>query len=257
MSGPLVVKIGGSTLGSGDSTFHDVAAMARSGRIPVVVHGGGAEASTWLQAMDIPSRFERGLRVTDAAVLPVVVAVFAGLVNKRIVAAINAAGAPAVGLSGADGRMLECRIADESLGFVGEPVRVRIAAVEALRTAGIIPVISSIGFVPVVDGADQLVNVNADTVAGEIAAAVGAERLVFLTDIDGVHDANGNVIASLDAHRTRGLIASGIISGGMIPKVEACLHALSLGVPVQIVDGRAAGALTQLAGHGTSFEPDI
>jgi len=136
-------------------------------------------------------------------------------------------------------------------------VRVRIAAVEALRTAGIIPVISSIGFVPVVDDADQLVNVNADTVAGEIAAAVGAERLVFLTDIDGVHDSNGQVIASLDAHRSRGLIASGTISGGMIPKVEACLHALSLGVPVQIVDGRAAGALTQLAGHGTSFEPAI
>ena len=255
MSGPLVVKIGGSTLGSADSTFRDVAALAQSGRIPVVVHGGGAEASKWLHAMDIPSHFERGLRVTDAAVLPVVVAVFAGLVNKRIVSAINGAGAPAVGLSGADGRILECRIADEVLGFVGEPVCVRVAAIEALRTAGIIPVISSIGVVPVPDAADQLVNVNADTVAGEIAAALNAERLVFLTDTDGVHDADGRVIASLDAHQTMALIASGTISGGMIPKVEACMHALGLGVPVQIVDGRSAGALTRLAGHGTSFEP--
>ncbi|HMO97401.1 MAG TPA: hypothetical protein PKD27_14920, partial [Tepidiformaceae bacterium] len=107
MSGPLVIKIGGSTLGSADTTFRDVASLAASSGIPIVVHGGGAEASRWLELMQIPSRFERGLRVTDEAVLPVVVAVFAGLVNKRIVAAINAAGFPAVGLCGADGRTLQ------------------------------------------------------------------------------------------------------------------------------------------------------
>ncbi|MBI5946516.1 MAG: acetylglutamate kinase [Chloroflexi bacterium] len=255
MNAPLVIKIGGSTLGSTDTTFADVAAMARAGDIPVVVHGGGAEASRWLEAMGIPSRFERGLRVTDEKVLPVVVAVFAGLVNKRIVAAINAAGAPAVGLSGADARLLECRLSGPDLGFVGEPVRVNAAPVVALREAGLIPVISSIGCVPG-DPADQLVNVNADTIAGEVAAAVGARRLVFLTDVEGVRGEGGKVIPSLTPAGARALIASGVISGGMVPKVEACLAAVALGVPAQIIDGRSAGSLARAANEGTSFLPE-
>lgn len=250
--GPLVIKIGGSTLGSADTTFRDVAELASGGNIPVVVHGGGAEASRWLEAMQIPSRFERGLRVTDDKVLPVVVAVFAGLVNKRIVSAINAAGALSVGLSGADGRILECRIAAPELGFVGEPVVAHPKAIEALLAGGIIPVISSIGYVPG-DDTDQLVNVNADTIAGEVAAAVGASRLVFLTDVDGVRGTDGGRIPELTGAQARGLIADGTISGGMIPKVEACLHALGLGVDVQIVDGRVPGALRQLDGRGTRF----
>jgi acetylglutamate kinase len=250
---PLVIKIGGSTLGSADTTFRDVAWLAATGNVPVVVHGGGAEASKWLDAMQIPSRFERGLRVTDERVLPVVVAVFAGLVNKRIVSAINAAGAPAVGVCGADGRILECRIAAPELGFVGEPVAVHSHAITALHQAGIIPVIGPIGFVPGVDS-DQLVNVNADTVAGNIAAALGADRLVFLTDVEGVRDSEGARIPRLSAETAAGLIADGTIAGGMIPKVEACLHALSLGVSVQIVDGRQPGMLRALDGAGTSFE---
>jgi acetylglutamate kinase len=254
MSGPLVIKIGGSTLGSTDTTFSDVAALAASGSIPIVVHGGGAEASRWLEQMQVPSRFERGLRVTDERILPVVVAVFAGLVNKRIVAAINAAGFPAVGICGADGRTLECRLADPALGIVGEPVQVHPAALLALLGGGMIPVIGPIGFVPG-DPSDQLVNVNADTVAGNIAAAIGASRLVFLTDVEGVRDTSGERIAELSADRTRLLIEDGTIAGGMIPKVEACLHALELGVEVQIVDGRRAGALTMLDGSGTSFVP--
>jgi acetylglutamate kinase len=248
----FVIKIGGSTLGSADTTFRDVAELARGGEVPVVVHGGGAEASRWLEAMSIPSRFERGLRVTDEQVLPVVVAVFAGLVNKRIVAAINAAGATAVGLSGADGRILECRLAAPELGFVGEPVAVRTQAIDALLAAGIVPVISSIGFVPGT-GPDQLVNVNADTIAGEIAAALSAERLLFLTDVDGVRDARGVVIPSLTTEQARALIADGTIAGGMIPKVEACLHALALGVSAQIVDGRKPGAIFGPEGTGTTF----
>lgn len=252
MSGPLVIKIGGSTLGSADSTFRDIAALAKAGQVPVVVHGGGAEASRWLDRMGIVSRFERGLRVTDEDVLPVVVAVFAGLVNKRIVSAINAAGAIAVGLCGADGRILECTLAAPELGFVGEPQRVHPEAILALRGAGIVPVIGPIGFVLGVE-ADQLVNVNADTVAGNIAAALGAERVVFLTDVEGVQDAGGVVIPELTAGRTRTLIADGTISGGMIPKVEACLHALRLGVPAQIVDGRRGGSLLALEGSGTRF----
>jgi acetylglutamate kinase len=254
MSGPLVIKIGGSTLGSADTTFADVAAISRRGEPPVVVHGGGTEATRWLEAMSIPSRFERGLRVTDEKVLPVVVAVFAGLVNKRIVAAINAAGGCAAGLSGVDGRMLECRLAARELGFVGEPSTVNPAAIVALRVAGITPVISSIGFVPG-EGADQLVNVNADTVAGSVAAAVGAELLLFLTDVEGVRDASGAVIRSLDASRVRALVAEGIVSGGMIPKVEACMHAVALGVAAQIIDGRVPHSLLDIEGKGTRFTP--
>lgn len=249
---PTVIKIGGSTLGSADTAFVDIAEMARSGDVPIVVHGGGAEANRWLEAMSIPSRFERGLRVTDEKVLPVVVAVFAGLVNKRIVAAINAAGASAAGLCGADGRTLECRIASPELGFVGEPVKVNPEAVLALRAAGIVPVIGPIGCVPG-EGADQLVNVNADTVAGNIAAAVGASKLVFLTDIDGVRGPENVVARSLSGSLARSWIESGVIAGGMIPKVEACLHALSLGVTVQIVDGRREHALRRLDGAGTAF----
>ena len=252
MIGPLVIKIGGSTLGEADTTFRDVAELAKRGEVPVVVHGGGAEASRWLEAMNIPSRFERGLRVTDENVLPVVVAVFAGLVNKRIVAAINAAGASAVGLCGADGRTLECRLADPELGFVGEPVAVHTEAILALHGAGIIPVIGPIGCVPG-EGADQLVNINADTVAGNIAAALGASRLVFLTDVEGVRGSNSEVIRSLTETQARELIADGTIAGGMIPKVEACLHALALGVPVQVVDGRSSGMLLATQGAGTTF----
>jgi acetylglutamate kinase len=252
--GPLVVKIGGSTLGATDTTYADIAAFANQGSPPVVVHGGGAEASRWLDAMAIPSRFERGLRVTDERVLPVVVAVFAGLVNKRIVAAINAAGGRAVGLCGADGRLLECALASPELGFVGEPQRVNADAITALRDAGLIPIIGPIGCVPG-EGADQLVNVNADTVAGSVAAAVGASTLVFLTDVEGVRDAGGALIPDLDAAAARRLVADGVVTGGMIPKVEACLHAAALGVTVRVVDGRRPHALHAYATSGTLLRP--
>lgn len=255
MSQPLVIKIGGSTLGSADTTFADIAALAKDGDVPVVIHGGGAEASRWLDAMRIDSRFERGLRVTDEHVLPVVVAVFAGLVNKRIVAAINAAGGRAVGLSGADGRLLECELRAPELGFVGEPKAVHPEAVVALCDAGIIPVISSVGWAPG-DGADQLVNVNADTVAGHIAAAVGGRMLVFLTDVEGVRGGDSATLAHLTSSQARELIADGTIAGGMIPKVEACLQATALGVPAQIADGRVPHMLIEREGKGTLFATD-
>jgi len=254
MSGPLAIKIGGSTLGAADTTLRDIARLAQSGDVPVVVHGGGSEASRWLEAMNIPSRFERGLRVTDEPVLPVVVAVFAGLVNKRIVAAINGAGAPAVGVSGADGRILRCKLASPELGFVGEPESVDPRAINALREAGIIPVISSIGYVPGGD-ADQLVNVNADVIAGAIASAIGARQLLFLTDVEGVRGADGVAISSMDAARARALIAEGAIAGGMIPKVETCLLAVAAGVPVRILDGRQPGAILEHASRGTAITP--
>ena len=255
--GPLVVKVGGSTLGAADTTFHDIAALDRAGENPIVVHGGGAEASRWLEAMGIESRFVDGLRVTDERALPVVVAVFAGLVNKRVVAALNAAGARAAGLSGADGRTLECERRRPELGFVGAPVAVHAEAVLALRGAGFTPVVSPVGFIPGAAGGDgdQLVNVNADEAAGWIAGAVGAREIVFLTDVEGVRGEDGAVLPELDAAAARALRGRGVIAGGMIPKVDACLFAADRGVPSRIIDGRAAGALRDRDARGTVFPP--
>lgn len=252
MNPPLVIKIGGSTLGSTDTTFADVAALAAEGDVPIVVHGGGAEATRWLEAMGIESHFVRGRRVTDEQALPVIVAVYAGLVNKRIVAAINAAGGRAAGLCGADARILTCERAEPEFGFVGEPRSADVSAINALREAGIIPVIGPVGYAPGEGGAgDQFLNVNADTVAGTIASAAAARALVFLTDVDGVRDATGAVIPSLTAQSASALIADGTASGGMIPKLEACLHAVSLGVPARIVDGRVPHILRSGLESGT------
>ncbi len=250
----LVVKVGGSTLGAADTTFRDIATLDRSGARPVVVHGGGAEASRWLEAMGIESRFVDGLRVTDERALPVIVAVFAGLVNKRIVAELNAAGARAAGISGADGRTLECERRRPDLGFVGTPVAARAEAVLALRDAGFVPVVSPVGVVP---GSlrDELVNVNADEAAAWLARVTDARELVFLTDVAGVRGADGAVLPELDATAVRALREQGVIAGGMIPKTEACLRAAALGVRSQILDGRAAGALLAREGRGTVFPP--
>lgn len=256
MSGapPLVVKVGGATLGEADGAFRDIAALDRAGANPIVVHGGGAEASRWLDALGVESRFVDGLRVTDERALPVVVAVFAGLVNKRIVAALNAAGARAAGLSGADGRMLECERTRPELGFVGTPVRANAEAVLALRAAGFTPVVSPVGVVPGAER-DELVNVNADEAAIQVARAAGARELVFLTDVAGVHGADGAVLPELDAARVRDLRERGVIAGGMIPKTDACLRAAATGLRSRILDGREAGALLDREGRGTLFPP--
>lgn len=255
MSAPLVVKIGGSTLGSGDSSMRDIAELARRGDAPIVVHGGGAEATRWLEAMSIPSRFEGGLRVTDEAALPVIVAVYAGLVNKRIVAAINGAGALALGLCGADAETIECERGEPALGLVGNPVRVNLTAIAALRKAAIVPVVGPVGFVREASG-HQLVNVNADAVAAAIASAAKARELVLLTDVDGVRGAGGETVSSIDPDAAEGLIASGVAAGGMVPKLRAAIDASRAGVPARIIDGRRPGALLESAGGGTVVRAD-
>lgn len=246
-SGVIVVKIGGSTLGSHDTTLEDLVALQQRGARPVVVHGGGALISEWLSRHDVPTRFERGLRVTDAETLKVVVAVLAGLVNKELVAAINATGGRAVGLSGADGGLLRARIADEALGYVGEITRVEAAAIESLLEDGVMPVIAPIAVLG--DGealSPQLLNVNADTAAGAIAAALGARRLVFLTDVAGVRSIAGDTLTELSAAEAEQLISAGVIEGGMIPKVEACLEAARAGAESTIADGRHAHVLLEV-----------
>jgi len=246
MPDTVVVKIGGSTLGARDTTLADVVALQRRGLRPVVVHGGGALISEWLKRHGVPTRFERGLRVTDERTLEVVVAVLAGLVNKQLVAALTAAGGRAVGLSGADGGLLKARRLDEKLGFVGEVAEVDTRPLIDLLNGGFLPVLAPIavewrGEAPT----EQLLNINADTAAGAIAAALAARWLVFLTDVPGIRDEGGETLPTLSLPRAEELTTAGVIEGGMIPKVEACLRAAGAGCRSVIADGRRAGALLE------------
>lgn len=234
----VVVKIGGSTLGAHDTTLTDLVTLQQQGITPVVVHGGGPVVTNWLKRQGVEAPFVRGLRTTTAESLQVVTAVLAGLVNKELVAGVLSAGGRAIGISGIDGGLIEARIQDPELGFVGEVTHVRVHVLEALLSAGYIPVVSTVGYNPTAEGQPNTLNLNADTVAGEIAAALGSERLVFLTDVEGVKDANGEVLPSLTVPDSEALMASGTASGGMIPKLEACLRARKAGAESWIVDGR-------------------
>ena len=245
---PTVIKLGGSTLGAHDTSLRDIAAARRDGRSIVVVHGGGAAISDWLGRAGIEARFVRGLRVTDAASLEIVVAVLAGLVNKTLVAQLSSLGAPAMGISGADSLILQARRYDEELGFVGQVVRVNPYTIEELLRFGHLPVVAPIA---IEAESGQLLNTNADTAAGEIAAALKAERLVFLTDGEGVLDEEKRLLLHLNADEARDLITSGVAAGGMIPKLEAAMKAAAAGAATRIVDGTEEGALARvLAGEG-------
>ena len=244
MTDIVVAKIGGSTLGSHDTALADVVEFQRRGLHPVVVHGGGALINDWLARHNVPTRFEAGLRVTDASSLEVVVAVLGGLVSKQIVASLSALGGRAMGLSGADADILRARPLDAKLGFVGEITGVDTRQLLSLSEDGIIPVIAPIalewrGETPTA----QLLNINADTAAGVIAAALQARWLVLLTDVPGVRSANGEVAPQLSAADAARFIESGVIEGGMIPKVRSCLAAKKAGCESVIVDGREKHAL--------------
>ncbi|MBI2865208.1 MAG: acetylglutamate kinase [Chloroflexi bacterium] len=250
----LFVKIGGSTLGSHDTTIADLAALQRNGFSPVVIHGGGKTITDWLGKQGVPTRFVRGLRVTDADSLKVAVAVLAGLVNKELVAQINSLGGRAIGFCGADGRLIEARVRDPELGMVGDVVRFNLGLVKAVLSAGYMPVIAPVGLEEGEAGANgsagKLLNINADAVAGGIAAALGGDRLVFLTDVEGILDKAGSLVPSLDEAGAQELIAAGVISGGMLPKVEACLRSLAGVTSACIIDGRKSHALLEDVGRG-------
>jgi acetylglutamate kinase len=247
----IVVKIGGSTLGSHDTTLEDLVALQREGWRPVVVHGGGATISEWLNARDAPTRFVRGLRATDAESLRVVVAVLAGLINKELVAAINALGGKAIGLSGADGGLVRVRQLDPELGYVGQIERVDSDMLVALLDAGYLPVVAPLGILWEDQRLqNQILNINADTVAGELAFALGARWLLFLTDVAGVSGSDGSSLARLSGQEAAALIEQGTVSGGMIPKVEACLRASEGDTRTAIIDGRQPHALLAAAQRG-------
>lgn len=242
MSGPTVVKIGGSTLGAGDTTLEDVVALQRAGERPIVVHGGGAMITQWLDRMGVESEFVDGLRSTSREALDVVIAVLRGVINTQLVAQIGALGGRAVGLSGVDGAVVRAERYDERLGFVGRITGVDATLLGSLVEAGAIPVIAPIGLEP----PQQPLNINADTVAGEVARETGAARLVFLTDVDGVMDASGAVLPVIDAAKAEALRSDGALSGGMIPKVEACIRAAESGAVAFMANGRTPGTLHRI-----------
>ncbi len=239
----ILVKYGGHAMGGNGDTFaRDIAFLKQVGIHPIVVHGGGPQISNMLQRLGIKSSFVNGLRVTDQATLEVVEMVLSGSINKQLAAEINAAGGRAVGISGKDGGLIRARklTRNGELGFVGEPERIDDRVLDAFRKSDIIPVIAPLG----IDADGATYNINADTVAGAIAAAVKAARFLLLTDVPGVLDAKAALIPELTAAEARSLIASGIISGGMTPKVETCLDAVAGGVEAAvIVDGRVPHAI--------------
>jgi acetylglutamate kinase len=246
---PVVIKIGGSTLGAEDTTLDDVVALHQAGERVVVVHGGGAMITEWLDRLQVPSEFVDGLRSTSAEAMEVVVAVLRGVINTQLVAAIVERGGRAVGLSGVDGGIVRAERYDERLGYVGRVTSVDGDFLCALLDAGAVPVIAPIGLdlgeTP--DGREaQPLNINADTVAGEVARAVGAGRLVFLTDVDGLLDADQRLIETLDAGQAAALRADGTLGGGMIPKVDACFRAAEAGVVAHMVNGRTGGTLRRI-----------
>lgn len=241
----VVVKIGGSTLGGADTSFQDLVTLQKEGRVPVVVHGGGPAISRWMQRQGIMPRFIRGLRVTDGPSLEIAVAVLTGLINKQLVGTITGLGGKAIGISGADGAILQAAIANKELGYVGEVTHVNPEPVLGILRSGYIPLIAPIGVKMPESEADgcALLNINGDTAAGHLAWALGAEKLVFMTDVAGVVDSSHRVIPRLSGRGARALIRSGTAGGGMIPKLEACVRALERVQSTRIVDGRISGAL--------------
>ena len=241
----IVVKIGGVVLGTGDTTIEDIVSLQRQGKRLIIVHGGGKQVNEWLDRRGVEARFVRGERVTDGVTLEVVTAVLGGLVNKEITAEINCRGGRAVGISGVDGGTVRCRIRSEEMGYVGDVVEIDTALPEALLEAGYLPIMSpvSLNFFDKTPTAPAVLNVNGDPLAGEIAAAIKAAELIFLTDVDGVRDGAGELIGHLSPVEAEALVASGVVKGGMIPKIRACLKALPVVPVTRIIDGRQRHAL--------------
>ncbi len=243
----IVIKYGGAAMKDGrlkEGVIRDIVFLSCVGVRPIVVHGGGPEINIWLDKLGIEPQFKDGLRVTDADTMDVVEMVLVGRVNKELVSLINQAGASAVGLCGKDGNLIQARpVGKEGIGFVGEVTNINPELIKSLVDNGYVPVISSVA----ADEKGQAYNINADTVAGEIAAALNAEKLILLTDTPGIlenYQDPSTLLTKLDINKLRKLIEDGIVSGGMIPKVNCCVRSLAQGVgAAHILDGRIPHAL--------------
>jgi len=241
----FVVKYGGHAMGDAELAedfAEDVVLLKAVGINPIVVHGGGPQIGAALKALGIESRFVDGLRVTDAETMKVAEMVLSGSINKEIVSWIAAEGGRAVGISGKDGRLVTATKvhSEQDLGFVGEPDDVDTRILDTISKAGMIPVVAPIGV-----GADgQTYNINADTMAGAIAIATGAERLFLLTDVPGVLDKDKKLLSDLTPRDIAGLKENGTIHGGMIPKLQTCIDAVEGGVDAAVIlDGRVPHAM--------------
>ncbi len=243
----IVIKYGGSVMEKDilkKAIFTDIALLSSVGVRPIIVHGGGGEINNWLKKLNIEPKFENGLRVTDSKTMEIVEMVLMGRVNKQIVRGINKTGSLAIGISGLDGNLIQTRILDnESHGLVGEISKVNSDLLDPLIQKGYIPVISSIGSTP--EGVS--LNINADFVAGEIAAAIHAEKLILLTDTPGIlkeKDKDSSLLKQINLKEARKYIEQNIIRNGMKPKTECCIRALAQGVKAaHIIDGRVEHAL--------------
>ena len=261
----VVVKYGGHAMGDeklGAEFARDIVLLKQAGVNPIVVHGGGPQIGKMLDRLNIKSEFSGGLRITDKATVEIVEMVLAGSINKQIVAQLNQAGGRAVGMCGKDGNLIQARKVEHKihdpesniekildLGFVGEPESVNPEILDVIQKSDIIPVIAPIG----VSRDGETYNINADTAAGAIAAAMNATRLLLLTDVRGVLDKEGNLVETLTVDDARRMMKDGTISGGMIPKVETCIESVEGGVEaVVILDGRVRHAvlLELLTEHG-------
>ena len=252
----VVVKYGGHAMGDealGAEFARDIVMLKQAGLNPIVVHGGGPQIGAMLNRLGIKSEFSGGLRITDKATVEIVEMVLAGSINKQIVAQLNQAGGRAVGLCGKDGNLIVARKVEQKihdpesniekildLGFVGEPAKINPQILDVIQKSDIIPVIAPIG----VSEDGHTYNINADTAAGAIAAAMGAARLLLLTDVSGVLDKQGKLVEELTLDEAKALMTDGTISGGMIPKLETCIEAVEGGVEaVVILDGRVRHAV--------------
>jgi len=252
----VVVKYGGHAMGDealGAEFARDIVMLKQAGLNPIVVHGGGPQIGAMLTRLGIKSEFSGGLRITDKATVEIVEMVLAGSINKQIVAQLNQAGGRAVGLCGKDGNLIVARKVEQKihdpesniekildLGFVGEPEKINPEILEVIQKSDIIPVIAPIG----VSSDGHTYNINADTVAGAIAAAMSAARLLLLTDVKGVLDKQGKLMEALTVDQAKALMKDGTISGGMIPKLETCIESVEGGVEaVVILDGRVRHAV--------------
>ncbi len=238
----VVIKFGGNAMGDADamaSFARDIVLMRQVGVNPVIVHGGGPMIAEMLDRLGIKTEFVRGKRVTDQATAEVVEMVLSGLVNKRIVQAINAEGGRALGLSGKDANLMICDQVGSDLGLVGEPAEMDPGILRTLMDAEVIPVIAPLG----AGRNGETLNVNGDTAAGAIAASLDADRLLLLTDVTGVMNAEGDVVTEITPEQIRELTKNGVIADGMVPKTETALAAIDGGVrAVVILDGRTPNA---------------
>src|SRR3569832_297612 len=246
----IVVKYGGNAMGEGvtEDFAQDIVLMKQTGIEPVVVHGGGPQIGDMLKRLSIPSTFIDGLRVTDEAAIGIVEMVLTGSINKQIVSGINAAGGRAGGISGKDGNLIIARKLERmkmdptsletkpgDLGFVGEPEKINPEGLRRIMQSDLIPVIAPVG----VGKQGETYNINADTVSGAVASAMAAERLILLTDVEGVLDQDRKLIPKLSVAEAQDLIKNGTIRGGMIPKIETAIDAVKAGVKAAVIlDGR-------------------